>query len=88
MKQYCITNGKLILKDQIIENNLYIKENKIVEISDRKPVDEEIIDAKGNYVSPGFIEMHSHGRGGHDCMEATKESLKVICDETLKTGYR
>lgn len=50
----CIVNGKIILHDEIVEKNVFIDDDKIVEISDRQPTDEDIIDAKGMYVSPGF----------------------------------
>lgn len=82
----CIVNGKIILHDDVVEKNVFIEDEKIVEISDRKPVDEEIIDAQGLYVSPGFIDVHTHGRGGSDTMYATFEDLNTISKATLKTG--
>lgn len=82
----CIINGKIILHDQIVEKNVFIEDDKIVEISDRQPIDEEKIDAKGLYVSPGFIDVHTHGRGGSDTMYASFEDLNTISKATLKTG--
>jgi len=37
-----------------------------------------IIDAAGNYVSPGFIDLHVHGGGGHDFMDGTEEAFLGI----------
>lgn len=83
----CIINGKIILEDKIVESNLYIKDGLIKKIDSTVPDDGyDVIDAHHNYVSPGFIEMHSHGRGGCDTMDATLESLQTICSETVKTG--
>lgn len=48
--------------------------------------DLEIIDAKGAYVSPGFIDIHIHGSGGADVMDASKESLEVISTTLPQTG--
>lgn len=81
----CIINGKIILKDNIVEKNLFIEDNRIVKISNDAPVG-EIIDAKGLYVSPGFIDVHTHGRGGSDAMYPTYEDINNISMTTLKTG--
>ena len=35
----CIVNGKVILHDEIVEKNIFIENDKIVEISQRKPCD-------------------------------------------------
>ena len=46
----------------------------------------EIIDAEGNYVSPGFIDIHIHGSGGADAMDATFEALETISSTLPQTG--
>ena len=40
----CIVNGKVILHDEIVEKNIFIENDKIVEISQRQPCDEEVMD--------------------------------------------
>lgn len=82
----CIVNGKVILRDGIIKSNVFIEDDHIVEISDRQVENIEIIDANGLYVSPGFIDVHTHGRGGSDTMYTTFEDLNTISKATLKTG--
>lgn len=82
----CIINGKVVLREGIVLKNVFIDNDKIVEISDRQPTDEEIIDANGLYVSPGFIDVHTHGRAGSDTMYPTFEALNTISKAALKTG--
>src|SRR6185437_6144533 len=38
------------------------------------------IDAGGKYVSPGFIDIHLHGGGGHDFMDNTTEAFLAIAN--------
>lgn len=82
----CIVNGKVILHDEIVEKNVFIENDKIIEVSDKQPTDEEVIDAMGMYVSPGFIDVHTHGRAGSDTMYPTFDDLNAISKAALKTG--
>jgi N-acetylglucosamine-6-phosphate deacetylase len=49
-----------------------------------KPLD--ITDACGNYVAPGFINLHIHGCGGADTMDETEDSLAVMSRFLVQTG--
>ncbi len=70
-----IKNGKIILENEILENyNLYFEDGKITEITKEDLPSDNAIDAKGNYVSPGFIDMHTHGAGGHDFLDKSEEA--------------
>lgn len=82
----CIINGKVILKDKVINANVYVEGEYICEISQRLPDNEQVIDAKGCYVSPGFIESHSHGRNGSDFMYPSFEDLNTITSNFIKSG--
>lgn len=37
-----------------------------------------VLDVSGKYVAPGFIDLHVHGGGGADFMDAEQEALKTI----------
>ncbi len=40
----------------------------------------EATDLDGNYLAPGFIDLHLHGAVGRDTMEASAEAFQTICD--------
>jgi len=70
-----IINGKFIVGDSIIENKALLFDEKIVGFVDSIGSDVEVIDACGCYVSAGFIDIHIHGSGGYDVMDATYEAF-------------
>ncbi len=44
------------------------------------------IDLGGKYLSPGFIDIHTHGAGGYDFMDGTEEAVKGACLAHLRHG--
>ncbi len=81
-----IKNCKIIYTDRIEEGNLLITNGKIAKINPEDMNDNEIIDAKGLYLAPGFIDIHIHGAGGHDTMDGTYEALNTIAKSVVKHG--
>ena len=83
-----ITNGKLILTDEIVEHKVLLYSDKIEGIVNEKeiPRDAEIIDAGGAYVAPGLIDLHIHGYLGKDVCDAEEESLRIISKGLLQNG--
>ncbi len=71
-----ISGGKVILRDRVAENmNVYVENGLIAAVTaESLPFDEEI-KAEGRYVSPGFIEMHTHGGGDCDFLDGTPEAF-------------
>lgn len=73
------SNARLILPDGIRDGLEVVVENAtITEIRERSAADSA--DLAGNYLAPGFIDLHIHGALGRDTMEATPESFRAICD--------
>ena len=46
----------------------------------------KVIDAGGNYVSAGFVDIHTHGAGGFDFMDNTVEAYLRIAETHAKYG--
>lgn len=76
-----IVNAKIITATRIIKNGTLLARNgKIIAIAEGN-IDSEaetVIDAGGKYLSPGFIDIHVHGGGGHDFMDNTVEAYLEI----------
>ena len=80
-----IKNAKIIYKDRIEEGSVQIIDGKIASIHSVCD-DDEVIDAHGLYLAPGFIDIHIHGAGGKDTMEGTIEAVHVIAKAIAKHG--
>ena len=82
-----IINAKILLDDTFIEGKTLLFDHQVVSIADEADRSEvEIIDAHGAYVSAGFIDLHIHGNGGSDVMDATPDALEMISSTLLQTG--
>jgi len=78
MNRTKIINGRILTPYRIIENGTVAFENGRIIYAGQGDIelgDSITIDAKGNYVSPGFIDIHTHGGGGHDFMDGTCEAF-------------
>lgn len=55
-----IVNGKIVMPGSILENKAILMEgDRIREIADTVSGADEVIDAEGSYITPGFIDVHS-----------------------------
>lgn len=83
-----ITNGKIILKDRILEGFALLYTDVIEGIVPVAaiPQDAEVIDAAGGYVSPGLIDMHIHGYLGKDVCDGEEESIRTIAGGIVANG--
>ena len=83
-----IINGKIILKDRIVENRALLISDVIEGLvdNDKVPASAEVIDAKGGYVAPGLIDLHIHGYLGKDVCDGEEESIRTIAKGLLANG--
>ena len=83
-----IKNGRVITPDGIIDGYVLYEDGKIAEIGagDSMPQADEVIDAQGRYVSPGFIDIHTHGAGGADYMDGTLEAYLTAARMSARHG--
>ncbi len=81
-----IINAKIITHNEVLEGYALNFNRKIVSLSREISPHSEVIDAKGCYLSAGFIDIHIHGSAGFDVMDGTQEALAGISNAILATG--
>lgn len=74
-----ICNGKVILPTRVLRGGTVITDRGIIEAVLPGGLPEgfvgQVVDAAGRYVSPGFVDIHTHGAGGHDYMDGTVDAI-------------
>ena len=83
-----IVNGKIILKDEIIEGYALLLSDVIEAVipQDKLPENADIIDAQGGYIAPGLIDLHIHGYLGCDVCDGDENSMRTISKGLLANG--
>ena len=81
-----LKNCNIIFLDKIEKGSLLIENGIIKEINPSETNDSNSIDCNGLYVSPGFVDVHIHGAGGHDTMDGTFEAINEISKTICKYG--
>ena len=83
-----LANGQVVFPDGIRAGlELTINGGKIADIAARSGQPRSgVLDLAGNYVAPGFIDLHIHGALGCDTMEATPDAFRTICDYHASGG--
>ena len=83
-----LTHGKLVTPEGLREADLLVAGGKIAAIGrdlDRPP-GTQTLDARGNWVLPGFIDTHVHGGLDADTMQASPEALVTISRHLARHG--
>ena len=90
MKTTIIKNGYILTPFRNLGlGSVVIKNGTITTVTTEEVNDTgnaEIIDAEGNYISPGFIDLHTHGAGGHDFMDGSVEAYLGAAEMHARHG--
>lgn len=84
-----IINGKILTPQGWLKGgSVILRDDKILEVTncDLAIIGAELVDAKGMYVVPGFIDLHVHGGGGRDFQEGTEDAFLQIAQAHAKYG--
>ena len=87
--RYLIKNASVVSPTEVLENTSVVFDGEKITYVGVCPENTEnytVIDGKGKYVMPGFIETHVHGGGGHDFMDGTFEAFESIVNTHASHG--
>ncbi|MBP3300203.1 MAG: N-acetylglucosamine-6-phosphate deacetylase [Clostridia bacterium] len=84
-----IRNGKIILPDGIVEGKVLVFDQTVRGLyseEEAKTLCDEIYDADGKYVSPGFVDVHIHAYFGKDISNGIEGDVRTISHAILRNG--
>jgi N-acetylglucosamine-6-phosphate deacetylase len=88
-QRLALINGRVVLPDAILNDRVpLIERGKIVAITERDAIGSDIhsIDVGGRLITPGLIDIHTHGALGHTFNEPTNAAFTAICNENARRG--
>jgi N-acetylglucosamine-6-phosphate deacetylase len=84
------TNLTAILPDRLAEDAWVLCANgRITSVTETKPggaEEAQVVDGRGGYLAPGFIDLHVHGGDGADFMDGTPEAVRTACRAHARHG--
>ncbi len=80
-------NGILVLPNALLRGAyLAIERGRITTVCWERPKGDETIDLGGQYLAPGFVDLHVHGGDGADFMDGTDKAFQTVCRCHLRHG--
>lgn len=92
MEHFIFTNARIVLPDTILDDHYLSVKNGVIESIGKGTPDREqlnsctTVDCGGQYLSPGFIDIHCHGGGGADFMDGHMEDILTAARAHLIHG--
>jgi N-acetylglucosamine-6-phosphate deacetylase len=85
-----LTGGRALLPDRTLDDAaLLCRDGRIEWLGKsrrRWPREATVIDARGGWIAPGFVDLHVHGGDGADFMDGTAEAVRSACRAHARHG--
>ncbi|MBP5270281.1 MAG: amidohydrolase family protein [Clostridia bacterium] len=81
-----LKSRRIITPGGLVDGYIAFDRGSIICAGRQKPYGAEAIDLGDLYVSPGFIDMHTHGAGGHPFLDSSPEDVAAACNLHLRHG--
>lgn len=89
MERMALVNGRLVLPEIVLNGKaLVLKGPRIEGIADLDELGSgtEVVDVDGRLITPGLIDIHTHGALGHTFNEPSAEAFGIITEENARRG--
>jgi N-acetylglucosamine-6-phosphate deacetylase len=87
--RFALVNGRVVMPESVVQGKALIVEDGtiagIVAVAELSG-DMQTIDVHGRLITPGLIDIHTHGALGHTFNEPTAEAFRVITRENARRG--
>src|SRR5690606_23504586 len=83
------TGGKVVLPHAVVDGHAVLTEGgRIVAVvrAGEVPAHARVQELGGAYLTPGLIDIHTHGALGVSFLDGSEEAFRVILDEQVKRG--
>jgi N-acetylglucosamine-6-phosphate deacetylase len=87
--RWALVNGRIVLPDAVVEGwALLIEDDKIAGLAQPAalPAVVPTVDVGGRLITPGLIDIHTHGALGHTFNEPASEAFEAITWENARNG--
>lgn len=83
------SNARVVGPSSVFDGDVLVRDGVIAAIALGGGADwpaDQVVDVAGRYLSPGFIDIHTHGAGGFDFMDGSLEAVYGACLAHLRHG--
>ncbi len=83
-----INNARVVTKDAVLEQGAveFNEEGVFTRVSPTPLTGEKVLDAQGAILMPGFMDIHIHGSGNVDFMDAKAEDYAKVSESLYQEG--
>src|SRR6516162_3507440 len=85
------TGGTVVLEDRLLpQREVEVASGRITAVrpapSARAAGEAQVVDLRGGYLVPGYVDLHIHGGAGADFMDGTAEAFRTVCRAHARHG--
>jgi N-acetylglucosamine-6-phosphate deacetylase len=89
MSTLTFIGGTLVLERELLPRGaVRVEGERIAAVGSVRevPAEGNVVDLRGGYLVPGFVDLHVHGGAGADFMDGTEEAFRTVCRAHARHG--